>query len=260
MSEDVEKKDGECLPDGDDRDFGAAEARCEITKRSERLRQAVKAAGGNQAVATRAGMHLGTMNRYIGGRDMKAGAMIVLAKACGVTLDWLATGEDGKETERKPGGDSGMQALIEGPPDIAEERFSYIPRYDVRASAGKGIEAHEEQIIGYVAFRNAWLNSSFFRNKSNLSFIEASGDSMEPTISDGDYLLVDTSARDLQNGKIYALTVNDRLLVKRIQLRLDGSVLVKSDNKHYDPELISADTVQSLHIVGQVIWHGGNVL
>ncbi len=55
---------------------------------------AVRAAGGNQVVATRADMNLSTLNRYIAGRDMKASAMIRLARACNVSLDWLATGQE----------------------------------------------------------------------------------------------------------------------------------------------------------------------
>jgi hypothetical protein len=39
-------------------------------------------------------MQLGTLNRYIAGRDMKASAMIRLARACDVSLDWLASGRD----------------------------------------------------------------------------------------------------------------------------------------------------------------------
>lgn len=60
--------------------------------RPERLRVAVKAAGGNKSVAERSGIPLATLNKYLAGRDMKVSAFIALANACGVSLDWLATG------------------------------------------------------------------------------------------------------------------------------------------------------------------------
>ena len=63
------------------------------TVRAFRLREAVRSSGGNKAVATRAGMPVSTLNRYIAGRDMKASAMVALARATGVRLEWLATGK-----------------------------------------------------------------------------------------------------------------------------------------------------------------------
>lgn len=76
-------------PDGD---FGVQDANPELLDRAARLRQAVKAAGGNKAVARRAGMPVGTLNNYLTGRDMKAAALVALADVCHVTVDWLATG------------------------------------------------------------------------------------------------------------------------------------------------------------------------
>lgn len=78
--------------------FPVPDENWELAERSKRLRQAVRRAGGNLAVARRAGMHLGTLNKYIAGRDMKASAMIALAQACGVSLDWLATGAAAPES------------------------------------------------------------------------------------------------------------------------------------------------------------------
>jgi hypothetical protein len=60
---------------------------------SARLKQAVRRSGGNQAVATRAGIALSTLNAYLAGRDMKLSFMVALAKVCDVNIAWLATGE-----------------------------------------------------------------------------------------------------------------------------------------------------------------------
>ena len=61
-------------------------------ERTQRLRLAVDEAGKNKAVADRAGVPVGTLNHYLRGRDPKFGAMIALAEATGVRLEWLATG------------------------------------------------------------------------------------------------------------------------------------------------------------------------
>jgi hypothetical protein len=89
MTEDLANMEADLDPDvilpGSEPEHGSAE-------RANRLRQAVKAAGGGTAVSKRAGMPLGTLTRYQAGREMKAGAMIALAEATGVRLEWLATG------------------------------------------------------------------------------------------------------------------------------------------------------------------------
>lgn len=58
----------------------------------ERLRQAVRAAGGNQAVAEKSGVPLGTLGGYLSGGEQKLSNTVALAEACGVTVEWLATG------------------------------------------------------------------------------------------------------------------------------------------------------------------------
>jgi AcrR family transcriptional regulator len=70
-----------------------SEANLEERKAADRLKEAVRRAGGNAAVAKRAGISLGTLNNYLGGRDMKTTFMVALAKACGVNITWLASGE-----------------------------------------------------------------------------------------------------------------------------------------------------------------------
>ena len=64
----------------------------ELQARAERLKLAVAEAGGPTAVARQVQMHLGTLNNYLGGRDMKASALVALARGTGVTLEWLASG------------------------------------------------------------------------------------------------------------------------------------------------------------------------
>lgn len=50
--------------------------------------------------------------------------------------------------------------------------------------------------------------------------------------------------------------VNGTLLVKRVKRNFDGSVLVSSDNGMYPPDVIKDDMVESLNVVGRVVWCG----
>ena len=48
-------------------------------------------------------------------------------------------------------------------------------------------------------------------------------------------------------------------LVKDIKLRLDGTVIVKSDNPAYEEQRFDAAGAEALRIVGRVIWMGKRV-
>jgi len=134
--------------------------------------------------------------------------------------------------------------------------FVLVPRYDVAASMGNGAVIHSEQVVDHLAFREEWVRTELGANPKNLVLISAIGDSMEPTLRAGDLLLIDRSTAGVKQDAIYAFATNNELRVKRMQLRMDGSVVVKSDNPQYDPETLSADIASALHIVGRVVWSG----
>ena len=81
-------------------------------------------------------------------------------------------------------------------------------------------------------------------------------DSMEPTLSDGDEVLVDASDHGsrLRDG-IYVLRSDDTLVVKRIAIKPGGrQITIASDNPAY-PTWHDMDRSE-VHVVGRVIWFG----
>lgn len=58
----------------------------------ERLKKAVKDAGGPAEIARTTGIPLSTLNDYLKGNEVRFSRMAVLAKACKISLDWLASG------------------------------------------------------------------------------------------------------------------------------------------------------------------------
>ncbi|MDH5525570.1 MAG: hypothetical protein OEY01_16505 [Desulfobulbaceae bacterium] len=143
-----------------------------------------------------------------------------------------------------------------GTPTEAGGDFVHIPRYEVTASAGAGSVIHSEQVVDYLSFKTEWVRNSLGVSVRDLALISVIGDSMEPTLSEGDVVLIDMTTRSVLDGSIYVLQLNGGLLVKRIQRKLDGSIVVKSDNNRYDPEIVSEDKDDQLKIVGRVVWVG----
>ena len=80
----------------DDADLSVAGPNRKAAQVSERLKMAVRDAGGAAAVATRAAIPLRTLHTYTAGSDLKTSALIALADACGVSVEWLATGKEHK--------------------------------------------------------------------------------------------------------------------------------------------------------------------
>lgn len=134
--------------------------------------------------------------------------------------------------------------------------FILVPRYEVRASAGNGALVHSEQIVDYLAFKADWVRNTLGVAQNDLALISVKGDSMEPSLSNDDLILVDMRKNRVEDNAIYVLQLDGTLLVKRIQHKLDGSLHVMSDNPRYEAEVVGVDRAAELHVLGRVVWSG----
>lgn len=155
------------------------------------------------------------------------------------------------------------EELLGGPParDPKESADGLIPipRYDVSASAGPGALDGTERPVAHIGFDAASLARMCRARPRDLSIIRVEGDSMAPTLNDGDDIMVDRSAtqRRLQDG-IYVLRRDDTLLVKRLTIHPSNSTLtIASDNGAYASwPGCSPDEVE---IIGRVVWAGRTI-
>lgn len=157
------------------------------------------------------------------------------------------------------------EALLGGPQlpgqemDGAKKSFkskylSLVPRLDLQASAGSGSIVRDERSVETIGFDRRWLRRQGL-SEANLSIIDVKGESMSPTLNDGDTIMVNRQdgADRLRDG-IYVLRLDDALMVKRVALSPSdgGSMTVSSDNPHY-PRWEDVDR-GLVNIVGRVIW------
>jgi transcriptional regulator with XRE-family HTH domain len=140
-----------------------------------------------------------------------------------------------------------------------EHEYVLVPRYNVKVSLGGGSMVESEQIVDHLAFKSDWIRSKMHLNTADLVLITAMGDSMYPTIRDGDLLLLDKSKTLVADDAIYVLRFDGNLIAKRLQKLFDGSIQIKSDNKVYDAQLVPVTKVPELAIIGRVMWIGGRV-
>lgn len=149
------------------------------------------------------------------------------------------------------------EALLGGGSTPRAAPMVAVPRLDVGASACLGAVDLDERRLGGIAFDPQWLRSLGFSAATarQLSLIRVEGDSMSPTLANGDEILVDHSdaAERLREG-IYVLRLEGGLVVKRVALGASGQISVRSDNPAY-PEWPDADPA-SIDFVGRVVWVG----
>lgn len=138
------------------------------------------------------------------------------------------------------------ESLLGGPPAPAPALVQ-VPYLSVRASAGQGLAAEGEALIRTEPFAAHLLREAGIAPADG-SLITASGDSMQPTILNGDRLLVDCGARTVRNGAIQVVRRGGDLSVKRLER--DGVALrLVSDNAAYPPVLVP---MAEIAVVGTV--------
>ena len=193
--------------------------------RGERLRQAIGVTGSRR-VAESAGVPYTTLRGYMAGGDMKLSVLASVARACGVTIDWIAYGsEPGVAREPGAGGDPTGDAS-----DRADAGLLDMRRLAVRL----GVDARE-----LVAFT-------------------ATGDAMEPTIRDGDFLVARRLERMVAPA-IYAIRSGDDIAARRLEHRVDGALVVSTDNARYGPQVILAGQERAFQIIGPIVWLSGPI-
>lgn len=181
--------------------------------------------------------------------------LVALASATKVSIGWLASGEGpepefvANEVPRQRNGDSG---------DLS--RYVRLPRRATAAAAGLTTPLQPEAADSeYVALRQDWVRSVLGVDPGLVGLEVAVGDSMAPTIRDGSLMLLDGSDQSFAQFGIYVLEVEGERLVKRIQRRLDGSIVLISDNASYERDYVPAEGVAAVKVVGRVVWVGGRV-
>lgn len=174
--------------------------------------------------------------------------LLRISQITNFSLHWLLTGEGSMLIEHAESMVREGSAFYGAPGG-----FTVMPRLDLEDEAGmeaQGIEQGKEE---RYAFQRQWLHSK--GKVEDLVLIEARGDSMDPTIADGDAVLINCAKKKVIGGHMYALRTQNVVMVKRLQPIGAARIKVMSDNKLYDSYEIDLES-GDIEILGQVIWIG----
>lgn len=168
-----------------------------------------------------------------------------LAKLLGVRPEWLSSGKG----PRHAVGHAAPLRIVEAP----KQEFIPIGRYDTSFSMGPGsLLGDDPEPLGYWMIESQWLRALSKAAAAELAIVRCTGDSMQQTLFDGDWVLVDRTQRRLSREGIYAIRVGDDSWVKRISLNIKTKkIRVLSDNPTTPPQPdVDED---ELSVIGRVI-------
>ena len=188
-------------------------------------------------------------------RGMSKEGAIRAERELGCSANWLLTGEGDEEAavkHRTPAGgkSEGDELYLPG-----FEALN-IPVLAQIGSMGPGEDQlHDEVVVGRLTVSPQWVSRTFkpLTKMENLRFIHGYGDSMDPTFSDGDILLVDIGVNAPKIDGVYVMEANDRIYIKRVRQRIDGTFEISSDN----PTVKTVDVLDGsrpVQVRGRVVW------
>ena len=225
----------------------------EYTTLGERITYALNRANKRQAqLAKYVGIKTATCSQWCSGKvkTLRSENALRVAAFLGVNAQWLITGKGSPDAE----------SVVALPDDVTPtDDYIQIKEYKISCSAGAGCTPTYEEIHDSVpaTYRQSYFKHLGISPRSCLRF-RVHGDSMEPTLYDGDTILVNTEECHITNNRVYAINVGDEVRVKRLILQLNHDLIIRSDNKSYPDEILKHDdTSVTFSVIGRVIEKAG---
>jgi len=230
---------------------------------TERLKKIIQDSGlPLSRFAQQTGVSKNTLINYRDGATSPSADF--LEKVCrdfSVSPNWLLLGEGAEAGTDSASGRQGRDAEVEA--------YSLIPLLESRVKGGPEGEIIYEEIADHYPFKKWWVEKLVGRSldrQQSLMLIRVRGDSMSPTINQGEIALVDTFETErlqVLTGRIYLVILPDgAVALKRlVMIGEPGGLKLAclSDNTAvYRPFEFLLDPEKSLktYVLGRVRWAG----
>lgn len=218
-------------------------------KIGERLAMEMERLGLSEGeLGRRASVNQPTIHRIITGdsKNPRQDNVEKIAKALGVTSDWLWRGGDREKVSNIITANFANRA--KGDIDI--------PQYDVAGSMGPGQVAPSDYIetIKNITVRTEYLREQgvSYSRVENLAVVTGFGESMEKTFTSGDPLIIDKGVNEVVVDGVYLFSLDGVLYIKRLQ-RLPKMIRMISDNDAFPPYDIKGAELEMLRIHARVL-------
>ncbi|EEU6953424.1 S24 family peptidase, partial [Campylobacter jejuni] len=136
--------------------------------------------------------------------------------------------------------------------DDNQINFRYFP--DIYASAGLGTSSQSEEVKIVSVDENFLKEILDIPIKKSYDIIKINGDSMEPILSNGDFIIIDRSKNSLEtisNADIVIFRKNDDLFCKKIKKEpFEDYIFLVSENKKYEDKKVYNSEFEQCEILG----------
>lgn len=206
-------------------------------------------------LAEKCGMSQTTYANYELGTAINQKLLVGLYKL-GVSLPWLLMGEgpmfrDGINPEVDSNSDEAKIAQEKTSQTNTDDTTLLIPMTNMKLSAGHGWDwESDESFTGELLPVPMKIARCF--DPENLIAATVKGDSMEPTLHDGEPVAY---VKQFENGDgIYALAILDEVYIKRLSIdKLKKEITIISDNPKYPAKTYPMDQ-EGLQVLGKVVF------
>ncbi len=220
-----------------------------------RIKRAREALAMTQAVLARSvGVSQQAVMELESGRAKGTKHTAKFARALGQDAVWIELGE-GRMREGGKAARAAQKAVETPRAPIPPQDYERLPVFDIRSASKGGAIAHDAAPVAYEMFDLGWLRARTRSHVSKLAVLQVAGDSMEPTLCNGDRALIDMAQTNLRREGVYVIGIEDTLTVKRVTMHPRSKrVTMRSDNPRY--ETYADLDPDRLHVAGRVIWIG----
>lgn len=211
----------------------------------ERIAERLEATSLSQSeLARRVGVSQQTIHKLISGASRSSSQLHRIARELGTTAEYLSGETD----------DASKGALPAPTPAAIAEQLDLVGIQQIDLAYGLGqtfTDGHVE--IDVLQFPRLWVETITSSPPSYLTWARARGDSMRPTICDGDLVLLDRSQRKvMEPDALWAFTVGDLGAIKRLRPKGDR-MMILSDNKKVPND---EEPIDEVNIVARVVFIG----
>jgi phage repressor protein C with HTH and peptisase S24 domain len=215
---------------------------------SRRVRERADARGLNQtSIAGGLGLSTSTVGTYWHGKRLWPTELLQpLSQLLRCSIPWIVTGLQAPT-------DATYEAFSP-PSDTNDPDEDFVEVQEIDLAYGMGTTFSDGPIgTQMLRFPRSWIEAITSTPPVMLTIARGRGDSMQPTIQDGDMVLIDRSQRTIrEQDAIWALTIGDFAMIKRV--RAGGErIKILSDNDRVPPDDVYHEEV---NVVGRVIFIG----
>lgn len=198
------------------------------------------------------------VQKWASGRSAPKGTN--LAKICqffDVTTEWMTRGEDHLQQVLKV---ESVGSYHEDDP--TPDGYVAIPEYRITFGAGSDEPPtiEEEQNSRKALYRQDFFDAHGVKAE-NCKRYKVHGDSMQPTLNDGDTVLVVENPERIVDGDVYVFSVRNEMMIKRLYRRANGTIVIHSDNedgRYIDEEMTPEDQEREyFRVYGHAIERSG---